>query len=236
MRGEVYCPRTAFERMNREREEAGEPLFANPRNAAAGTMRNLDPSLVARRGLRVYLSARRTPTTSPRGRVARRRCSATLRSVGAAGRAALARCCDGIDAVVAFCDEWPTGGRRCLRHRRCRHQGRRPRAARAPRHHEQVPALGDRVQVSGGAADDHAAADRGQRGPHRSGDARSPCWSRCSSPARRSRWRRCTTPTTSRARTSATATRRRSRRPATSFRRWWAGAAARAAGRRASRG
>ena len=36
-RGEVYLPRAAFERMNREREEAGEPPFANPRNAAAGT-------------------------------------------------------------------------------------------------------------------------------------------------------------------------------------------------------
>ncbi|PWT85600.1 MAG: DNA ligase (NAD(+)) LigA [Blastocatellia bacterium] len=51
VRGEVYLPRASFERMNREREEAGEPLFANPRNAAAGTMRNLDPALVAKRGL-----------------------------------------------------------------------------------------------------------------------------------------------------------------------------------------
>ena len=54
VRGEVYFPRAAFERMNREREEAGEPLFANPRNAAAGTMRNLDPSLVAKRGLGAF--------------------------------------------------------------------------------------------------------------------------------------------------------------------------------------
>ena len=51
VRGEVYLPRAAFERINREREDAGEPLFANPRNAAAGTMRNLDPALVAKRGL-----------------------------------------------------------------------------------------------------------------------------------------------------------------------------------------
>src|SRR5919201_2307151 len=51
VRGEVFLPRAAFDRMNSEREEAGEPLFANPRNAAAGTMRNLDPSLVSRRGL-----------------------------------------------------------------------------------------------------------------------------------------------------------------------------------------
>jgi DNA ligase (NAD+) len=54
-RGEVYLPRAAFERMNREREEAGEPPFANPRNAAAGTMRNLDPGLVSRRGLSAFM-------------------------------------------------------------------------------------------------------------------------------------------------------------------------------------
>jgi DNA ligase (NAD+) len=54
IRGEVYLPRTAFERINREREESGEPLFANPRNAAAGAMRNLDPSTVAKRGLSAF--------------------------------------------------------------------------------------------------------------------------------------------------------------------------------------
>src|SRR5262249_3897184 len=55
VRGEVYLPRAAFERINREMEEAGEPLFQNPRNTAAGTMRNLDPSLVARRGLGAFV-------------------------------------------------------------------------------------------------------------------------------------------------------------------------------------
>ena len=54
VRGEVYLPRASFERMNREREEEGEPLFANPRNAAAGTMRNLEPELVARRRLSAF--------------------------------------------------------------------------------------------------------------------------------------------------------------------------------------
>ena len=44
VRGEVYLPRQAFERINAEREGLGEPLFANPRNAAAGTLRNLDPA------------------------------------------------------------------------------------------------------------------------------------------------------------------------------------------------
>jgi DNA ligase (NAD+) len=51
VRGEVYLPRQAFERTNAEREQAGDPVFANPRNAAAGTLRNLDPALVAKRGL-----------------------------------------------------------------------------------------------------------------------------------------------------------------------------------------
>src|ERR687895_249430 len=54
VRGEVFLPRAAFARINKEREEAGEPLFANPRNCAAGTMRNLDAGLVARRGLRAF--------------------------------------------------------------------------------------------------------------------------------------------------------------------------------------
>jgi DNA ligase (NAD+) len=54
VRGEVYLPRAAFQRMNRAREQDGEPVFANPRNAAAGTMRNLDPALVAKRGLAAF--------------------------------------------------------------------------------------------------------------------------------------------------------------------------------------
>ena len=55
VRGEVYLPRSRFLAINREREEAEEEPFANPRNAAAGTMKNLDPRVVARRGLDVFL-------------------------------------------------------------------------------------------------------------------------------------------------------------------------------------
>jgi DNA ligase (NAD+) len=55
VRGEVYLPRAAFERINREREDQEEPLFANPRNAAAGAMRNLDPAQVAKRGLSCWV-------------------------------------------------------------------------------------------------------------------------------------------------------------------------------------
>jgi DNA ligase (NAD+) len=51
IRGEVYMHVDEFERLNREREEKGEPLFANPRNAAAGSVRQLDPSITASRKL-----------------------------------------------------------------------------------------------------------------------------------------------------------------------------------------
>ena len=54
VRGEVYMPREAFQEYNRERIERGEEPFANPRNAAAGTLRQLDPAVVAERPLAVF--------------------------------------------------------------------------------------------------------------------------------------------------------------------------------------
>ncbi|MBQ7210229.1 MAG: NAD-dependent DNA ligase LigA [Paludibacteraceae bacterium] len=55
IRGEVLLPWQSFERLNKEREEQEEPLFANPRNAASGTLKLLDPKVVAQRGLEAYL-------------------------------------------------------------------------------------------------------------------------------------------------------------------------------------
>lgn len=54
IRGEVYMPFSRFERMNEERVRAGEPVFANPRNAAAGALRQLDPAVTASRPLRFF--------------------------------------------------------------------------------------------------------------------------------------------------------------------------------------
>ena len=54
VRGEVFIPLEVFQRTNSEREEAGEPRFANPRNAAAGAIRQLDPKLVAKRKLDMF--------------------------------------------------------------------------------------------------------------------------------------------------------------------------------------
>lgn len=55
VRGEVYMPRRTFERLNEQRELEGQPLFANPRNAAAGSMRQLDPKIAAARGLDIVI-------------------------------------------------------------------------------------------------------------------------------------------------------------------------------------
>jgi DNA ligase (NAD+) len=55
VRGEVYLPKAGFQKLNRERENEGLPLFANPRNAAAGSIRQLDPRVTAKRNLNIYV-------------------------------------------------------------------------------------------------------------------------------------------------------------------------------------
>ena len=55
VRGEVFLHHDEFQRINREREEAGEPTFANPRNAAAGSVRQLDPTITAKRNLDIFV-------------------------------------------------------------------------------------------------------------------------------------------------------------------------------------
>ena len=57
IRGEAFLTHSEFARINAEREQSGEPTFANPRNAAAGSLRQLDSSITARRGLKIYLYA-----------------------------------------------------------------------------------------------------------------------------------------------------------------------------------
>ena len=116
VRGEVYLSRRAFERINKEQEDAGEPLYANARNTAAGTMRNLDPSLVARRGLHAWTYQ----VVWPDDEVSPTRVSPVPGDVRPQTHAEMLEqlkqwgapvephwhTCQGIDEVVAFCNTW----------------------------------------------------------------------------------------------------------------------------------
>ncbi len=103
VRGEVYLPRESFQRINREREQGGEPLFANPRNAAAGTMRNLDPGLVARR----RLSAFTYQVVTESGNVPPRHYEmlTAMKAWGLPVESHFQRC-TGMDDVIEFCRTW----------------------------------------------------------------------------------------------------------------------------------
>jgi DNA ligase (NAD+) len=102
VRGEVYMPRGAFRRLNAQLAEAGEPVFANPRNAAAGALRQKDPQVTAARPLAVclyHVSARQ-----PGGFASHWE---SLEALGAAGFPVSdrARRCPDLDAVLAYCRE-----------------------------------------------------------------------------------------------------------------------------------
>lgn len=109
IRGEVYLPKKNFERINKEQEEAGGPLYANPRNTAAGTMRNLDPALVARRGLSAWVYQLVKAEAFEPGLEEQLKSHATtlqlLKSWGLPVEPHWKKC-HGIDEVIAFCEEW----------------------------------------------------------------------------------------------------------------------------------
>ncbi len=157
VRGEVYLPRSRFDAINREREEAEEEPFANPRNAAAGTMKNLDPRVVARRGLDVFLYAiaHQKGATPAQGQW---QALEALRGWGLRTNPTSRRC-QGLGEVLAFLAEW--------------------REQRASLEYDidgvvvkvddfalqrelgatlEVPALGDRLQVPGAAGGDRRAS------------------------------------------------------------------------------
>ena len=104
VRGEVYWPRSAFSLVNARRVEAGEEPFANPRNGAAGTLKSLDPRVVATRGLAFV--AHGLGEFSPRP--AQARASDLMKTLAGWGIPANphARVCEGVEAVLAFIREW----------------------------------------------------------------------------------------------------------------------------------
>lgn len=103
VRGEVYLDRREFARINREREDSGEPLFANPRNAAAGSVRQLDPSITARRRLDIIVYG-----IGVAEGVTFERHSEVLDYLTRSGfRASPQRkLCHGIDEAIAYCQQW----------------------------------------------------------------------------------------------------------------------------------
>jgi DNA ligase (NAD+) len=106
VRGEVYLPRVAFERINREREAREEPVFANPRNSAAGAMRNLDPREVSRRGLSAFTyQLLGPPDVVPRSQA---ETLVRLREWGLPVEEHFERC-QGVDRVLAYCERWREG-------------------------------------------------------------------------------------------------------------------------------
>ena len=111
IRGEVYLPRASFARINKDMEDAGMPLFQNPRNTAAGTMRNLDPALVAKRGLAAFtyqIVADVAAAGDGVKTVPYRTHAETLEAMRSWGLPVERhwRRCDGIVEVAAFCTEW----------------------------------------------------------------------------------------------------------------------------------
>ncbi len=102
MRGEIYLPRRGFEEMNAARQARGEPLFANPRNAAAGTLKLLDPRIVASRPLDCflyYLLGDRLPSSTHFDNIM------TARSWGFRTPDVI-QLCRGMNEVLAFITIW----------------------------------------------------------------------------------------------------------------------------------
>jgi DNA ligase (NAD+) len=104
VRGEVYLTHDEFQAVNQEREAEGLPLFANPRNAAAGSLRQLDSSITARRRLQAFFyGLGESPVTPPSQ-------WELIRTLGEWGFRTNPhrRLCASIDEVIPFCDEWQT--------------------------------------------------------------------------------------------------------------------------------
>ena len=129
IRGEVYMERTGFFALNEERAAAGEPVFANPRNAAAGSLRQLDPAITARRPLKFFAYAW-GEASAPFART-HAEALARFRAWGLTVNDR-SRLCHGLDQVLAYYrDIAADRAAAALRHRRRRLQGQRPRACRS---------------------------------------------------------------------------------------------------------
>jgi DNA ligase (NAD+) len=101
-RGEIYLPFESFQKFNRDREEKGEPLFANPRNAAAGSIRLLDPGEVAARKLDVFLYTLSIDGTEMESQWENLK---TIKALGLKTNPH-SRLCRSLDEIVDYWNEW----------------------------------------------------------------------------------------------------------------------------------
>ncbi|MDI6708448.1 MAG: NAD-dependent DNA ligase LigA [Candidatus Thermoplasmatota archaeon] len=104
IRGEAYMTRKGFEQLNKERAKANEPLFANTRNAAAGSLRQLDPRIVAKRPLDVFLYTL-SYTKQKNPFKTHWECLEALKEVGIRVNPGVKKFSD-IEEVIKYCDEW----------------------------------------------------------------------------------------------------------------------------------
>ena len=165
IRGEIYLSHADFAAINARQADAGKPLFANPRNAAAGSLRQLDPKITASRPLRFFAYAWGEMSAMP----ARTQFDVVKRFEAWGCRVnPLMRRCESVEELLAHYRliETERAAPR-LRHRRRRLQGRRPFAPGAAGLRVPLSALGARPQVPGPGGGHGRGGHRHQRRPHR---------------------------------------------------------------------
>ena len=186
VRGEVFMTKAGFEKINAERKSAGEEMFANPRNAAAGSLKQLDPKIVAKRPLDIILYGVGAPAsgTARLGMLLEHAGSETgapqsqtdlldfLKSLGfkTPERTWFCKSEDELIAAIAELDTGPQKIR--LRNRRRGHQAEFVRATAPRRRHGQGAALGHRLQIRAGTGRDEAQRHHHPGRPHRRAHAR----------------------------------------------------------------
>ena len=153
VRGEVFMPLASFEELNRRQEEAELRLFANPRNAAAGALRQIDPTVTASRQLALFCYQPGEKRGGPRLRTHHQTLE-WLREIGFPVNPHIERLED-LDSVYRFCTQMEEH-RHSLGYEIDRRggEGRQHRPARGDGRHQPRTAVGDRVQVPAGREDD----------------------------------------------------------------------------------
>ena len=169
VRGEVFMTKEGFARLNAERSEAGLPVFANPRNSAAGSLKQLDPAITAQRPLGVIFYG----TGAVEG-IELTHHSKLFPLLKKLGLPCSERwwSADSLEEILAAIRELEQAAARFrLRNGRRGGEGRFLRATGIVRHDGQVAALGDGLQIRSGTGRDEAARYSHSGRPHRRADA-----------------------------------------------------------------